>query len=68
ACRFESCHPYQLFLFRDMMLMISHSGTFPTKRPNFHPISHSGTFPTKRPNFRRISPSGTFPTKRPNFR
>ncbi|MDV3197481.1 MAG: hypothetical protein Q8879_00065 [Candidatus Phytoplasma australasiaticum] len=23
ACRFESCHPYQLFLFRDMMLMVA---------------------------------------------
>ncbi|MDV3195142.1 MAG: hypothetical protein Q8881_02750 [Sweet potato little leaf phytoplasma] len=26
-------------------------------------ISHSGTFPTKRPNFRRIAPSRTFPTR-----
>ncbi|MDO8064153.1 hypothetical protein [Candidatus Phytoplasma bonamiae] len=23
ACRFESCHPYQNFLFRDMMLMVA---------------------------------------------
>ncbi|MDV3195278.1 MAG: hypothetical protein Q8881_03440 [Sweet potato little leaf phytoplasma] len=47
---------------------ISHSGTFPTKRPNIRPISPSGMFPKKRPNFREILPSGTFATKWPNFR